>query len=91
MTEFDNLILLVVSGYLLVGYLIYQWITWLLRRGQEWTDDDRETYDHPISMVTTMLLWPKVLLPPLFWFIIRLVVGIFLITLGHLRRLLRRK
>ncbi len=91
MTELDNLILMIVSGYLLVGYLIYQWITWLLRNRKDWTDDDRETYAHPISMVSTMLLWPKVLLPPLIWFIVRLVVGILLITLGHLRRLLRRK
>ncbi len=92
MTELDSLILMIVGGYLLVGYLIYQWINWLLHRNQkEWTDDDREDYAHAISMVTTMVLWPRVLLPPWIWFIVRLILGVFFITLGHIIRLFRRK
>jgi len=67
MTEFDNLVLMIVSGYLLVGYLIYRWIRWMLndKYAKDWRDEDRDTYEHALSMVSTMVAWPRIIWGPL--------------------------
>lgn len=92
-TEFDHLILMIVSGYLLVGYLVHWWVQRMVTRRwrEEYSDDERAQIDHTVSLVSVMLLWPKIVVPPLAWFLWNLFLGIIAITLRYLIGRFKRK